>query len=374
MSSWRESRPPYWRVALVSPLSCCTAGSSAAASTGLPCSPTSPSAIALIVPDVPGQGKSEPIAQLDSASFGAWLTCADRVDVRGEAAPRRALPSGQPRRAVRGAARRCAPQGGDLRDPGRWAFRLPPGLMVAALLFDLRPSERNMDRFARWAFLDPDLTRSRDPEWLEAFDAYNLTRARRPARQANDAAPDQDGTKRVPDAELQRIAVPDRADLGAARPDGASARRRRPQARSTAGRLHVIEDAGHVPHIEQPDAFLGALRPALETLTGEEAQHEHEHDRHRRTRRRTRQPDLGAARRLGLAARGLAAARGRRGLGRCGADLERHGGRASPRSSSSRPRRATSPRPSSSPATRAAAQHQGRRPQHRRHRDRRAAA
>ena len=28
----------------------------------------------LIVPDVPGLGKSEPIAQLDSASFGAWLT------------------------------------------------------------------------------------------------------------------------------------------------------------------------------------------------------------------------------------------------------------------------------------------------------------
>ena len=84
--------------------------------------------------------------------------CADRVDVRGEAATRRALPSGQPRRALRGAARRCAPQGGDLRDPGRWAYRLPPGLMVAAIRFDLRPSQRNMDRFARWAFLDPDLT------------------------------------------------------------------------------------------------------------------------------------------------------------------------------------------------------------------------
>ena len=27
--------------------------------------------------------------------------------------------------------------------------------------------------------------------------------------------------------------------------------------------LHVVEDAGHVPHIEQPDTFLQALRAAL---------------------------------------------------------------------------------------------------------------
>ena len=29
--------------------------------------------------------------------------------------------------------------------------------------------------------------------------------------------------------------------------------------------LHVIDEAGHVPHIERPDAFLRALRSALDT-------------------------------------------------------------------------------------------------------------
>ena len=76
-------------------------------------------------------------------------------------------------------------------------------------------------------------------------------------------------TKRVPDAELQRIEIPTELIWG--RHDRmVPLRVGRPQARSTAGRFHVIEDAGHVPHIEQPDAFLAALRPALETLTGEE--------------------------------------------------------------------------------------------------------
>jgi pimeloyl-ACP methyl ester carboxylesterase len=43
-------------------------------------------------------------------------------------------------------------------------------------------------------------------------------------------------------------------------------------ASSTHGwRLHVIEAAGHVPHIEQPDAFLAALRPAVESSIEKEA-------------------------------------------------------------------------------------------------------
>jgi pimeloyl-ACP methyl ester carboxylesterase len=71
-------------------------------------------------------------------------------------------------------------------------------------------------------------------------------------------------TKRIPDAELRRIAVPvhllwarhDRfVDVGLA--EGASNRLGWP--------LHVVERAGHVPHIEQPDAFLGALENALDT-------------------------------------------------------------------------------------------------------------
>ena len=42
------------------------------------------------------------------------------------------------------------------------------------------------------------------------------------------------------------------------RPDGAAAHRRGASTRF-GWPLHVIDDAGHVPHIEQPEAFLGAL-------------------------------------------------------------------------------------------------------------------
>ena len=63
------------------------------------------------------------------------------------------------------------------------------------------------------------------------------------------------GTKQVPDGELRRIEVPttllwgryDRMTplrLG----EGASAR--------LGWRLHVFPDAGHVPHMESPDAFV----------------------------------------------------------------------------------------------------------------------
>ena len=71
-------------------------------------------------------------------------------------------------------------------------------------------------------------------------------------------------TKQVPDAELRRIPVAtellwarhDRfvpLDLG----EEASARLGWP--------LRVIDEAGHVPHIERPDAFLRALRIGLDT-------------------------------------------------------------------------------------------------------------
>ena len=150
--------------------------------------------------------------------------------------------------------------------PGVGPYRLPPGLMVAAILFDLRPSQRNMDRFAGWAFLDADLTRKRDPQWLEAFAAYNRARGRVPHVKQTIRHSIRTCTKRVPDSELQRIDVP--TDLIWGRHDRMVPLRVAEEATSTHGwRLHVIDDAGHVPHIEQPDTFVAALRPALEPLT-----------------------------------------------------------------------------------------------------------
>ena len=148
--------------------------------------------------------------------------------------------------------------------PGIGPYRMPLGLRVVAIRFALRPSEGNAERFDRWAFFDLDRARRRDPGWIEAFNAYTRSRAvvphvKRTMRQLIGSA-----TKQVPDAELRRIPVA--TDLLWARHDrfvpldiaeGASARLDWP--------LHVIDEAGHVPHIERPDAFLRALRIALDT-------------------------------------------------------------------------------------------------------------
>ena len=223
----------------------------------------------VVVPDVPGLGESEPVAQLDDV-FADWLTaviestCDEKPmlvahSLLGSLAARYA--------ALRGdALRRLVIYG----TPGVGPYRLPVGLLVAAILFDLRPSQRNSDRFSRWAFLDPDLTRRENPEWLDAFDAYTMARASTPHVKRTMRRLIKTCTKRVPDAELQRIQIP--TDLIWGRHDRMVPLRVAEFASSTHGwPLHVIDGAGHVPHIEQPGAFLDALRPALETLTGEEA-------------------------------------------------------------------------------------------------------
>jgi pimeloyl-ACP methyl ester carboxylesterase len=223
----------------------------------------------LVVPDVPGLGESEPVARLDAQFFADWLTAL----IRSTCDEKPLLVAHSLLGSL--AARYAAQHGDALRSvviygtPGVGRYRLPPGLMVAAILFDLRPSQRNMDRFARWAFLDPDLTRRRDPEWLEAFDAYNLARGGVPHVKRTMRHLIRTCTKRVPDAELQHIQIPTELIWG--RHDRMVPLRVGEDASSQHGwPLHVIEDAGHVPHIEQPDAFVAALRPALETLTGEE--------------------------------------------------------------------------------------------------------
>ena len=67
-------------------------------------------------------------------------------------------------------------------------------------------------------------------------------------------------TRQVPDAELRRIPVA--TDLVWARHDRFVPLAVAEEASERLGwPLHVIDDAGHVPHIERPDAFLGALRP-----------------------------------------------------------------------------------------------------------------
>jgi pimeloyl-ACP methyl ester carboxylesterase len=216
----------------------------------------------LVVPDLPGLGESEPLANIDSA-FSDWLTALVRLT--GDEKPSLIAHS-----LLGSMAARFAATDGDLLRtlvlygaPGVGHYRLPLGLLVTAIRFDLHPSERNSARFADWAFLDSGRTRRRDPMWYDAFMTYGLSRAavphvKRTMRQLIKA-----GAKQISDAELQGIDVPTTLLWG--RRDRMVPLRIGELASSTfSWPLRVIEDAGHVPHIEQPAAFLLGLRTALD--------------------------------------------------------------------------------------------------------------
>ena len=222
----------------------------------------------LIVPDVPGLGESKPVARLDAAAFANWL--AALLELTCEQKPTlvaHSLLGSSP--AAHFAARR-----GDLlrglviyAAPGVGPYRMPLAFRLAAIRYSMRPTERNGERFDRWAFHDLDRTRRRDPEWFRAFMAYTLSRAAAPHVKRTMRRLIAEGTKQVSDAELRRIAVPtallwgrhDRmVPLGLA--EAASAKHDWP--------LHVVDDAGHAPHIERPEAFVEALGAATRAVAG----------------------------------------------------------------------------------------------------------
>jgi 2-hydroxymuconate-semialdehyde hydrolase len=224
----------------------------------------------IVVPDLPGLGESEPVARMDDAAFADWLTGLIGMTCQEQPALLAHSLGGSL------AARFAANHGDLLRQlvllgvPAIGHYRIPLGLLVTAIRFDLRPSERNNARFARWAFLDPGRTRQRDPEWYDAFMAYGLCRGAVPHVKRTMRRLIKVGTKQIPDAELQRIRVPTALLWG--RHDRMVPLRLAESASSRLGwPLHVVEGVGHVPFVEQPEAFLAAVRPALETLTREEA-------------------------------------------------------------------------------------------------------
>jgi 2-hydroxymuconate-semialdehyde hydrolase len=210
----------------------------------------------VVVPDLPGLGESGPVDRLDPVTFADWfgalvrLTCDQPPalvahSLGGSLAARFATEHGE-------LLERLVVYGG----PGVGRYRMPLGLRVTAIRFALRPSERNAERFDRLAFHDFDRARRQDAEWFAAFGADTLARARLPHVKRTMRRLIEAGTKPVPG--LERIEIPttliwgrhDRfvpLDLA----EAASARLEWP--------LHVIDAAGHVPHIEQPDAFLEAL-------------------------------------------------------------------------------------------------------------------
>jgi pimeloyl-ACP methyl ester carboxylesterase len=217
----------------------------------------------LVVPDLPGLGESDPAPQLDTATFASWL--GGLVSATCEEAPAFVAHSLLGSLAVRYAAER----GDSLRSllvygsPGVGPYRMPPGLVYAAIRFGLRPSLRNSERFDRLAFFDFEQAYGRDNGWFEAWSLYTMSRARVPHVKRTMRQLISRCRKRVPDEVLDRIEVPTallwgRHDRFVPLAVGEHASER------TGWPLRVIDRAGHVPHIERPESFLRALRATID--------------------------------------------------------------------------------------------------------------
>ena len=219
----------------------------------------------VVAPDAPGLGESAPVDRLDVDTFARWFG-----DVLAQTHAER--PMLVAHSLFGSVAARYSARHGDTLDqlviygaPGVGPYRMPAGLKYAAIRFAIRPTARNAERFDRFALLDLDATRARDPQWYEAFDTYTRTRARVPHVKRTMRRLIGSETKQIPDDELRRITIPTTLLWG--RHDRmvplhlaehAATRFRWP--------LNVIDNAGHAPNIEQPEAFVRALS-AIETAT-----------------------------------------------------------------------------------------------------------
>ena len=162
----------------------------------------------VVVPDVPGLGESAPLPRLDTSAFGEWLTgVAELTGLERPTIVAHSLLGTLTARLATSGSRaigRLVVYGA----PGVGPYRMPPRLRYVAIRLAIRPSARNAERFDRFALLDLDATRGRDPDWYDAFVAYTQSRGLEPATKktmrrliANEARP-------IPEAELDRIDIP----------------------------------------------------------------------------------------------------------------------------------------------------------------------
>jgi pimeloyl-ACP methyl ester carboxylesterase len=142
-------------------------------------------------------------------------------------------------------------------------FRPPLGMALSFVGVMLRPTGRGLERgFRQYCFTDLDRMRVEMGERYEWMVAYALERFRTPSVKAAMRSLVRQLASAIAPADLEQIAVPTtliwgRHDLGVrlSVAEAASARYGWP--------LHVIENARDDPAIEQPEAFLEALRAAL---------------------------------------------------------------------------------------------------------------
>jgi pimeloyl-ACP methyl ester carboxylesterase len=144
--------------------------------------------------------------------------------------------------------------------------RIPSAMLLALVRHSLRPTERTAMGMLRQVSVDVDRMRRRMGDRWAPFRAYSLELARSPGvRRANRNLLRELGMRQIPPEEVASIDVPtsliwgrqDRVmPLGAA--EEASARYGWP--------LDVIDDAGHFLGADQPEAFLQAVRRAVDRM------------------------------------------------------------------------------------------------------------
>jgi pimeloyl-ACP methyl ester carboxylesterase len=218
----------------------------------------------VVVPDLPGLGRSK-IASgpLDPPLVIRWLrelvaeTCDQPpilfgVSLGGSIAARFAIQ--QPDQLVKLI----------LMDSGSLgAFRPAPSVLLAFVRVTRAPNAATAQRMQEVIFYDAQRVRAQMGERMTALLDYQIERAKQPTvRAANRTLLRTLGTKRIPDDELRRIAVP--VSLIWGRHDrvmkfGIAER----ASRRFGWPLYPIDDAGHLPVAEQPAAFGEALRTIL---------------------------------------------------------------------------------------------------------------
>ena len=218
----------------------------------------------IVAPDLPGLGRSEVRSgRLDSPRVVAWLgelieqTCAEPptlvgISLGGSFAAHFAIEHGDRLRGI------------VLVDSGSLGpFRPAPGVLFALVRYVRRPSAATFDRFFRQAFFDPERVRAEGGERWAALEAYHVDRATQPnVHRANRQLLRRIGVRQIPPDQLRKIDVPVALIWG--RNDPIMRFRIAEKANAQFGwPLYPIDDCGHVPIAERPDAFLKALNAAI---------------------------------------------------------------------------------------------------------------
>jgi pimeloyl-ACP methyl ester carboxylesterase len=142
--------------------------------------------------------------------------------------------------------------------------RPAPSTLLALIRHQVRPSRRSALRLLERLTVDLERLRHRMGEGWEPFLAYLVDRSRTPSiALANRRLLREIGLQQIPPADIARIRTSTTLIWG--RDDRVAPLRTAVAASSPYGwPLHVIDDAGHLSPVEQPQAFLHAFRLALQ--------------------------------------------------------------------------------------------------------------